>query len=134
MTQRDGTAILENVSPEGAELPGCQGRLQNPGRLCLLTRQHSERTRKLGLSSVPVLGCLPQHFPLVFPTCLLTPAQATPWKQAGSCFSSVQSGEMRGSGGLLLTSLWSSLISAAGIKSTVASSTSWMWMVTAPRR
>ncbi|KAI3357470.1 hypothetical protein L3Q82_015510 [Scortum barcoo] len=29
--QRDGTAILESVSPEGAELPGCQGRLQNPG-------------------------------------------------------------------------------------------------------
>uniref|UniRef100_A0A8D3D9C4 N-acylglucosamine 2-epimerase n=1 Tax=Scophthalmus maximus TaxID=52904 RepID=A0A8D3D9C4_SCOMX len=29
--QRDGTAILENVSVEGAELPGCQGRLQNPG-------------------------------------------------------------------------------------------------------
>ncbi|TNN53047.1 N-acylglucosamine 2-epimerase [Liparis tanakae] len=29
--QRDGTAILENVSLEGAELPGCQGRLQNPG-------------------------------------------------------------------------------------------------------
>ncbi|XP_049608102.1 N-acylglucosamine 2-epimerase [Syngnathus scovelli] len=29
--QRDGTAILENVSLEGAELPGCQGRLENPG-------------------------------------------------------------------------------------------------------
>ncbi|XP_061648583.1 N-acylglucosamine 2-epimerase isoform X1 [Phyllopteryx taeniolatus] len=29
--QRDGTAVLENVSLEGAELPGCQGRLQNPG-------------------------------------------------------------------------------------------------------
>lgn len=29
--QRDGTAILENVSVEGKELPGCQGRLQNPG-------------------------------------------------------------------------------------------------------
>ncbi|XP_077453667.1 uncharacterized protein LOC144072006 isoform X1 [Stigmatopora argus] len=29
--QRDGTAILENVSLEGTELPGCQGRLQNPG-------------------------------------------------------------------------------------------------------
>uniref|UniRef100_A0AAY4C710 N-acylglucosamine 2-epimerase n=1 Tax=Denticeps clupeoides TaxID=299321 RepID=A0AAY4C710_9TELE len=29
--QRDGTAILENVSAEGKELPGCQGRLQNPG-------------------------------------------------------------------------------------------------------
>ncbi|CAF91264.1 unnamed protein product, partial [Tetraodon nigroviridis] len=29
--QRNGTAVLENVSPEGAELPGCQGRLQNPG-------------------------------------------------------------------------------------------------------
>ncbi|CAL8346551.1 unnamed protein product [Merluccius merluccius] len=29
--QRDGTAILENVSLEGAELSGCQGRLQNPG-------------------------------------------------------------------------------------------------------
>ncbi|XP_038164906.1 N-acylglucosamine 2-epimerase [Cyprinodon tularosa] len=29
--QRDGTAILENVSLAGAELPGCLGRLQNPG-------------------------------------------------------------------------------------------------------
>ena len=29
--QRNGTAILENVTPEGAELPGCKGRLQNPG-------------------------------------------------------------------------------------------------------
>ncbi|XP_012675569.1 N-acylglucosamine 2-epimerase [Clupea harengus] len=29
--QRDGTAILESVSPDGKELPGCQGRLQNPG-------------------------------------------------------------------------------------------------------
>ena len=37
--QRDGKAILENVSVEGAELPGCQGRLQNPGKLNLLTEQ-----------------------------------------------------------------------------------------------
>ncbi|XP_058498171.1 N-acylglucosamine 2-epimerase [Solea solea] len=29
--QRDGTAILENVSLDAAELPGCQGRQQNPG-------------------------------------------------------------------------------------------------------
>uniref|UniRef100_A0A8C5DQZ3 N-acylglucosamine 2-epimerase n=2 Tax=Gouania willdenowi TaxID=441366 RepID=A0A8C5DQZ3_GOUWI len=29
--QRGGTAILENVSVNGEELPGCQGRLQNPG-------------------------------------------------------------------------------------------------------
>ncbi|KAM3872214.1 N-acylglucosamine 2-epimerase [Diretmus argenteus] len=29
--QRGGTAILESVSLEGKELPGCQGRLQNPG-------------------------------------------------------------------------------------------------------
>ncbi|KAJ8259989.1 hypothetical protein GJAV_G00175800 [Gymnothorax javanicus] len=29
--QRGGSAILENVSKEGKELPGCQGRLQNPG-------------------------------------------------------------------------------------------------------
>lgn len=29
--QRGGMAILENVSLEGAELSGCQGRLQNPG-------------------------------------------------------------------------------------------------------
>ncbi|TSL97328.1 N-acylglucosamine 2-epimerase [Bagarius yarrelli] len=29
--QRDGKAVLENVSLEGTELPGCQGRLQNPG-------------------------------------------------------------------------------------------------------
>ncbi|KAF7651943.1 hypothetical protein LDENG_00103340 [Lucifuga dentata] len=29
--QRGGTAILENVSLDGRELPGCHGRLQNPG-------------------------------------------------------------------------------------------------------
>uniref|UniRef100_A0A674DYJ3 N-acylglucosamine 2-epimerase n=1 Tax=Salmo trutta TaxID=8032 RepID=A0A674DYJ3_SALTR len=29
--QRGGTAILESVSSEGKELPGCAGRLQNPG-------------------------------------------------------------------------------------------------------
>ncbi|XP_040049367.2 N-acylglucosamine 2-epimerase [Gasterosteus aculeatus] len=29
--QRDGTAVLENVSLQGGELPGCLGRLQNPG-------------------------------------------------------------------------------------------------------
>uniref|UniRef100_A0A8C1WSK3 N-acylglucosamine 2-epimerase n=1 Tax=Cyprinus carpio TaxID=7962 RepID=A0A8C1WSK3_CYPCA len=29
--QRDGNAILENVTLTGKELPGCQGRLQNPG-------------------------------------------------------------------------------------------------------
>ncbi|KAI2661433.1 N-acylglucosamine 2-epimerase [Labeo rohita] len=29
--QRDGKAILENVTLNGKELPGCQGRLQNPG-------------------------------------------------------------------------------------------------------
>ncbi|XP_071383547.1 N-acylglucosamine 2-epimerase [Centroberyx affinis] len=29
--QRGGTAVLESVSLDGAELPGCQGRLQNPG-------------------------------------------------------------------------------------------------------
>uniref|UniRef100_A0A672JLV0 N-acylglucosamine 2-epimerase n=1 Tax=Salarias fasciatus TaxID=181472 RepID=A0A672JLV0_SALFA len=29
--QRNGTAVLENVSVDGAELPGCAGRLQNPG-------------------------------------------------------------------------------------------------------
>lgn len=29
--QRDGKAILENVTLDGKELPGCQGRLQNPG-------------------------------------------------------------------------------------------------------
>ncbi|XP_033029891.1 N-acylglucosamine 2-epimerase [Lacerta agilis] len=29
--QRDGAAVLENVSEEGKELPGCLGRQQNPG-------------------------------------------------------------------------------------------------------
>ncbi|PVD24610.1 hypothetical protein C0Q70_15094 [Pomacea canaliculata] len=29
--QRDGSVILENVSPDGKELPGCQGRLTVPG-------------------------------------------------------------------------------------------------------
>jgi hypothetical protein len=33
LLQRGGMAILENVSLEGAELNGCQGRLQNPGNL-----------------------------------------------------------------------------------------------------
>lgn len=55
--QRDGTAILENVSLEGAELPGCQGRLQNPGNI-----KHSESNYS------PALICLPQHFP--FSICL----------------------------------------------------------------
>lgn len=32
LMQRAGTAILENVSVDGSELPGCQGRLQNPGK------------------------------------------------------------------------------------------------------
>lgn len=60
--------------------------------------------------------------------------QAMHWKQAGSWFSTVQSGGMTTSRGLLSTSLWSFLIRMAGIKSTEASSTSWMWMVTAPHR
>lgn len=30
-SQRDGSVILENVSPDGKELPGCQGRLTVPG-------------------------------------------------------------------------------------------------------
>lgn len=34
MVQRDGTAVLENVSLQGGELPGCLGRLQNPGKHC----------------------------------------------------------------------------------------------------
>nr|XP_048689327.1 N-acylglucosamine 2-epimerase isoform X6 [Caretta caretta] len=29
--RRDGSAVLENVSPDGKELPGCLGRQQNPG-------------------------------------------------------------------------------------------------------
>ncbi|XP_074793178.1 N-acylglucosamine 2-epimerase isoform X4 [Natator depressus] len=29
--RRDGSAVLENVSPDGQELPGCLGRQQNPG-------------------------------------------------------------------------------------------------------
>lgn len=37
LVQRDGTAVLENVSLGGAELPGCQGRLQNPGKHSTVT-------------------------------------------------------------------------------------------------
>ncbi len=29
--QRDGTRVLENVTPDGQELPGAMGRLMNPG-------------------------------------------------------------------------------------------------------
>ncbi|XP_068105859.1 N-acylglucosamine 2-epimerase [Hyperolius riggenbachi] len=49
--QRDGLAILENVSEDGKELPGCIGRHQNPGHAIeagwFLLRQatrHSDRT------------------------------------------------------------------------------------------
>ncbi|KAJ7317429.1 hypothetical protein JRQ81_003591 [Phrynocephalus forsythii] len=46
--QRNGTAVLENVSEDGKELPGCLGRQQNPGHaleagwflLCYAQRQH----------------------------------------------------------------------------------------------
>ena len=29
--QRNGTRVLENVSPSGTEIPGSSGRLMNPG-------------------------------------------------------------------------------------------------------
>lgn len=46
---------MENVSADGAELPGCLGRLQNPGN------PSPDNARALPVS------CLPQHLSLVPP-------------------------------------------------------------------
>lgn len=70
LLQRQGTAILENVSLEGAELPGCQGRLQNPGKHCLLTRpvnsKQSECTKKLWLNYFSIYLLLASTFSIFF--------------------------------------------------------------------
>ncbi|KAM4695675.1 N-acylglucosamine 2-epimerase [Rhinophrynus dorsalis] len=62
--QRDGQAILENVSEDGQELPGSMGRLQNPGHAIeaswFLLRQaikHSDHA--LGLTAVQKFLLLP---------------------------------------------------------------------------
>ncbi|KAM9324214.1 N-acylglucosamine 2-epimerase [Gastrophryne carolinensis] len=64
--QRDGQAILENVSFEGKELPGCVGRHQNPGHAIeagwFLLRQAIRRSdRTLGQIAVEKFMLLPFH-------------------------------------------------------------------------
>uniref|UniRef100_A0A674N9Y6 N-acylglucosamine 2-epimerase n=1 Tax=Takifugu rubripes TaxID=31033 RepID=A0A674N9Y6_TAKRU len=54
--QRNGTAILENVSPEGGELPGCKGRLQNPGKNYMNQNINSPLDAALPISSYGELG------------------------------------------------------------------------------
>ncbi|XP_073493869.1 N-acylglucosamine 2-epimerase isoform X2 [Phyllobates terribilis] len=55
--QRDGQAILENVSEDGKELPGCMGRHQNPGHAIeagwfLLRQAFMNNDRNLGKIAV----------------------------------------------------------------------------------
>lgn len=131
LLQRNGTAILENVSPDGAELPGCQGRLQNPGKhwsSCSHPDNHKKQREVKMLT--PTFFC--PAWPFLRDPLMLT--QAMHWKQAGSCFSAVRRGRTRSFRERPLTNLWSCLINVVGIKSMVAYSTSWMWMVTVPHK
>ncbi|KAG2455555.1 RENBP epimerase, partial [Polypterus senegalus] len=61
--QRDGNAILECVSTDGQELPGCLGRHQNPGHaleagwflLQYATRHQDEKLKKLAIEKFMLL-------------------------------------------------------------------------------
>ncbi|XP_028669088.1 N-acylglucosamine 2-epimerase [Erpetoichthys calabaricus] len=61
--QRDGNAILETVSTDGQELPGCLGRHQNPGHaleagwflLQYATRHQDEKLKKLAIEKFMLL-------------------------------------------------------------------------------
>ena len=53
--QRNGTAILENVSPDGEELPGSAGRLMNPGHALeagWFLLEYAEETNNNGLRDI----------------------------------------------------------------------------------
>ncbi|KAL8164395.1 UNVERIFIED_CONTAM: hypothetical protein K2H54_050374 [Gekko kuhli] len=55
--QRNGAAVLENVSEDGKELPGCLGRQQNPGHAIeagWFLLRHAQRQRDAGLVSQAV--------------------------------------------------------------------------------
>ncbi|XP_077185812.1 N-acylglucosamine 2-epimerase isoform X2 [Paroedura picta] len=63
--QRGGTAVLENVSEEGKELPGCLGRLQNPGHAIeagWFLLRHVQRQRDAALVSRAVEKFMKQPF------------------------------------------------------------------------
>ncbi len=65
--QRDGAYILENVSPDGKELPGSAGRLTVPGSYMYFSISHSskgESTPKCGVVARRVVG--PQHLATFF--------------------------------------------------------------------
>ncbi|CAH2316381.1 N-acylglucosamine 2-epimerase [Pelobates cultripes] len=62
--QRDGSAVLENVSDEGKELPGCLGRHQNPGHAMeagwfLLRQAIAQSNHDLGRIAVEKFVLLP---------------------------------------------------------------------------
>uniref|UniRef100_A0A8C5R2B8 N-acylglucosamine 2-epimerase n=1 Tax=Leptobrachium leishanense TaxID=445787 RepID=A0A8C5R2B8_9ANUR len=62
--QRDGNAILENVSEDGKELPGCTGRHQNPGHAIeagwfLLRQAITQSNHDLGRTAVEKFVLLP---------------------------------------------------------------------------
>ncbi|XP_044299387.1 N-acylglucosamine 2-epimerase isoform X1 [Varanus komodoensis] len=63
--QRSGTAVLENVSEDGKELPGCLGRQQNPGHALeagWFLLRHAQRQRNSALLSQVVEKFIKQPF------------------------------------------------------------------------
>ncbi|XP_049980962.1 N-acylglucosamine 2-epimerase isoform X3 [Alexandromys fortis] len=64
--QRDGKAVLENISEDGKELPGCLGRHQNPGHAIeagwfLLQYAHRKGDAKLQMHIIDKFLLLPFH-------------------------------------------------------------------------
>ncbi|KAM9112941.1 LOW QUALITY PROTEIN: N-acylglucosamine 2-epimerase-like [Pangshura tecta] len=62
--QRDGSAVLENVSEDGQELPGCLGRQQNPGHALeagWFLLQYAQR-RDLALAAQAIEGFMVRPF------------------------------------------------------------------------
>ncbi|XP_072286370.1 N-acylglucosamine 2-epimerase [Pyxicephalus adspersus] len=64
--QRDGQAILENVSEDGKELPGCMGRHQNPGHALeagwfLLRHASRHSDHRVAQTAVEKFVLLPFH-------------------------------------------------------------------------
>nr|XP_060619181.1 N-acylglucosamine 2-epimerase isoform X1 [Anolis sagrei ordinatus] len=63
--QRNGTAVLENVSEDGKELPGCLGRQQNPGHALeagWFLLRHAQRQQDSALQSQAVEKFIKQPF------------------------------------------------------------------------
>lgn len=84
--QRDGQAVLENISEDGRELPGCLGRHQNPGEWQSRLLPAPSRTRRSFLQGVAG-GCRAaplRGLGIGAPTCLTSRPPLPPRSRPGS--------------------------------------------------